>query len=96
MLQEPCLLCGKPGPSEEAHWPYARARRPKREVILLPVLPLCHDCHMAAHWAKPAIIERLIRLAPGYWRREGTWELYREAYENWVSKRRYLEMTACR
>lgn len=95
MLAEPCLLCGKPGPSEEAHWPIARARRSKAEVALLPVLPLCHDCHMAAHWAKREIVERLIALAPSYWRREGVWGLYRERFEIWLSRRKYItEMPA--
>jgi hypothetical protein len=93
MLAEPCLLCGHPGPSETAHWPYARARHSKAEVTLLPVVPLCHDCHTAAHWAKQEIVERLIALVPAYWKRQGLWELYGERFETWLSKRRYIEET---
>ncbi len=84
MLAEPCLLCGKEGPSEAAHWPLSRRYG-------IATVPLCRECHSAAHWAKQWAVEALIRLAPGYWRHEGTWELHREAYENWCSKRRYLE-----
>ena len=93
MLAEPCLLCGRPGPSEEAHWPIARARRSKAEVALLPVIPLCFECHVKAHWGKRETVERLIAIAPGYWKRNGDWDVYGPRFETWLSRRRYVEAT---
>ncbi len=84
MLDEPCLLCGRPA-QEDAHWPLSRRYG-------IATVPLCWSCHHErVHWAKKDAVEALIRKAPGHWHREGTWELYREEYENWVGKRRYLE-----
>ena len=93
VLDEPCLLCSKPGPSETCHWPYARARRSQKDVIFLPVLPLCLACHTAQHWGKPGIIDRLSYLAPAYWKRSGDWTHYQEQFETWLSRRRYIEAT---
>ena len=82
---ESCLICGAV-PTEEAHWPYTRRYG-------TATVPLCRVCHSAHHWARQEVIEELIRKAPGYWRREGTWEMYREPFERWMSKRRHREAT---
>jgi hypothetical protein len=83
MSAEPCLLCGNT-PTENAHWPLTRRYGDA-------TVPLCRICHDAQHWAKRETIKALIRLAPGYWKREGTYELYGPAFETWMSRRRYLE-----
>jgi hypothetical protein len=78
-----CLVCGKQA-TDMHHWP--RTRR-----YGTAVLPLCRECHTAAHWGKAETVEALIRGAPGYWRSVGEWEQNREAYETWCAKRRYCE-----
>jgi len=85
--EERCLVCGKPGvPLDAHHWP--RTRRYGTATV-----PLCRDCHTAAHWAKQSVIETLIARAPGYWRSVGEWEQNADEYESWCAKRRYRELT---
>jgi hypothetical protein len=87
VLDAPCLLC-KPGeqttPSETAHWPLSRRYGSA-------VIPMCRKHHDALHWGRREIVEAVIDRAPGYWRSVGEWEQNIEVYENWCSKRRYLE-----
>ena len=83
--QEPCLICGRT-PTDEAHWPYTRRYGDA-------TVPLCREHHTAAHWARQDVIEKLIVRAPGYWRSVGEWERNIDAYERWMSKRRYLAWT---
>jgi hypothetical protein len=78
---EPCLLCGKPA-TDDHHFPYTRRYG-------TATVPLCRTCHTDAHWGRHT--ERLIDLAPGYWKRVGEWEANAEAYERWCGRRRYLE-----
>jgi hypothetical protein len=87
---ERCLICSAPA-TDWHHWPLCRQRRSQTEVALLPTVPLCREHHVAAHWAKQDVIEKLIDLAPQWWKREGTWEQNREAYESWIGKRRFLD-----
>lgn len=86
MLDEPCLVCGKSGPSEECHWP--RTRRYGDAT-----LPMCHVCHIDQHWGRERVVEVLIRKAPAYWKKQGTWEIHADEYESWCSRRRYREAT---
>lgn len=81
-MADKCLLCGNT-PVEYHHFPLTRR-------FGIATVPLCRECHDKAHWGKPETVERLIKLAPGYWRSIGEWELHREAYETWVSRRRYV------
>lgn len=78
-----CLVCGAV-PVEYHHWPHTRRYG-------IATVPLCRAHHDAAHWGKAEVIESLIDLAPAYWRRTGEWDLHRDAYEQWCSRRRYLE-----
>lgn len=83
MSTEPCLICGAT-PTDQHHWPLTR--RYGQATV-----PLCREHHTAAHWARREVVEALIRLAPGYWRRVGEWEANAEVYETWCSRRRYIE-----
>ena len=85
VIDDPCLVCGHPGPSETAHWP--RTRRYGNAFV-----PLCRICHDAQHWGRAEVVEALIARAPGYWKREGLWELFEEEYTSWCEKRRYREL----
>ena len=84
MLPHPCIVCHRPGPSEEAHWPLSRRYG-------TATVPLCHECHSALHWGKAAIVELVIARAPGYWRAVGEWAANADVYEAWCGKRRYQE-----
>lgn len=78
---EPCLVCHKPA-TDNHHFP--RTRRYGTSTV-----PLCRECHTAAHWARVDVIEALIDLAPSYWMREGTWDEHRDTFDKWLSKREY-------
>ena len=89
---ECCLICGRRDSVEDAHWPRAIGMGRKRKQVgpLLPSLPLCSDCHRAQHYGQVDVVERLIELAPRYWKRTGEWEQAREVYEAWLSRRRLV------
>jgi hypothetical protein len=87
VIDHPCLLCRsgeQKTESECCHWPLSRRYG-------IATIPMCTIHHDALHWGKADIVERVIDLAPGYWRRVGEWEQNRDCYEAWVGKRRYLE-----
>jgi hypothetical protein len=81
-VNEPCLICG--GPAEPHHFPHTRRYGDA-------TVPLCRPCHIAAHWAKPAVIARLIARAPAYWQSIGEWDMHRDSFETWLARREYRE-----
>lgn len=89
--RERCLICGTPDGLEDCHWPIARGSHPKSEVPFLPVVPMCYRCHSMQHTGDEEVIMHLIHRAPEYWRREGLWEMYRNRFELYLSRRAYHE-----
>ena len=88
-LYLPCLVCGKHGPSHEAHWPVAKGMggRSPEEESKLPKVPMCFECHIGGEHtsASERVTKRLIARAPGYWQDRGEWEAYQETFERWAS-----------
>ena len=96
-----CVCCQKAKATDEAHWPIAKGMggRSKAEDAKLPRLPLCHECHMAEH-KYVNVRERLIEVAPEYWRWVGKWDENREVFETWLSglrlKQQFMEAQKAR
>jgi hypothetical protein len=84
MPDEPCLICGAT-PTDQHHFP--RTRRYGSATI-----PLCRVHHTDAHWGR--LTDRLLDLAPAYWRRVGEWAANIDEYEAFCSKRCYQRDTA--
>ena len=91
-MTDRCLICN--APAECAHWPIAVGMGRNRKKLDLPTIPLCAEHHRLgpgnAH-ADGWVTERLITLAPEYWRSQGTWAKWEPVFDGWLSRRMYLE-----
>ena len=89
-VTEYCLICGAPYP-ENCHWPEAVGMGRNRKRVDLPIVPMCHVCHMRQHEGHGPTIERLIRKAPLYWQATGQWDKAMPYFERFMTRREYLE-----
>jgi len=92
-VTEYCLICGAPYP-ENCHWPEAVGMGRNRRKVNLPVVKMCHSCHMRQHAGDEAVIEALIRKAPEYWQATGQWDKAMPYFERFMAKREYLRKVA--
>ena len=88
-----CLVCNAPNP-ETCHWPEAVGMGRNRKRVDLPIVPMCHVCHMRQHEGHGPTIERLIRKAPLYWQATGQWYKAMPYYERFMARREYLRKVA--
>jgi hypothetical protein len=65
-----------------------------RKRVDLPIVPMCHVCHMRQHEGHGPTIERLIRKAPLYWQATGQWDKAMPYFERFMARREYLRKVA--
>ena len=89
-MSEPCLCCGMPS-TDDAHFPIHRGMGGRPGNDYLPMVRLCHKCHMSQHAGNERTILTLICKAPGWWQSKGEWTEAEPFFRRYMARREYRE-----